>query len=92
MEFKGTDYLPKRDHSRLLSQHTKVKMAALGWPGEWFTMAALAGAVGEPPASVERQIRYLRDPKHGGYQVDKRHAGGGLFEYRVRWALAGEVT
>jgi hypothetical protein len=83
MDFKGTDYEPQRDEKRLSTQHKRVRTAALEWPGQWFTMQALAEYVGEPPGSVERQVRYLRDEKFGGYIVEKRHKHGGTFEYRV---------
>lgn len=84
-DFEGTDYDAPRDRERLSSQHVRVKLAALTWPsrGRWFTMAALAEYVEEPAASVERQIRYLRARRFGGYSVEKRHVRGGTFEYRV---------
>lgn len=85
--FEGSDYDHRRDAPRLSTQHAKVRDTALRWPGGWFTMERLAAAVGEPPASVERQVRYLRAPRFGGYHVEKRHVAGGTFEYRVSWAF-----
>lgn len=83
MEFPGTDYIPGRDRARLTTQHIKVRATALAWPGGWFTMPDLAQYVKEPAASVERQVRFLRNPRFGSYVVEKRHKGGGTFEYRV---------
>jgi len=84
VRFNGTDIVPKRDEPRLSTQHLRVKNAAIGWPGEWFTMQALAATLTEPAGSVERQVRYLRAERFGAYEVEKRHRHGGTFEYRVR--------
>lgn len=81
--FDGTDFVEDRDHKRLSTQHYKVRDAAINWPGGWFTMYDLALAVDEPAASVERQVRYLRAKRFGGFYVAKRHVKGGTFEYRV---------
>ena len=81
--FNGTDYVPSRDEKRLTTQHRKVREAALMWPGGWFTMAEIAKAVSEPPASVERQVRYLRAKRFGGYNIEKQHVAGGVFRYRL---------
>ena len=83
LKFRGTDYVPARDEERLSTQHKRVRAAALAWPSGWFTMHELAAETNDPPASVERQVRYLRSPKFGGYVVEKRHLGGGTFEYKV---------
>ena len=83
LNFHGTDYDPARDGARLTTQHERVKHAALCWPGGWFTMHDLAVKTGEPAASVERQVRYLRKREHGGWTVLKRHVSGGTFEFRA---------
>ncbi len=46
-------------------------------------MSQLADDTGDPPASVERQVRYMRSERFGEFTVDKRHVSGGTFEYRV---------
>ena len=89
--FQGTDYDAPRDQERLSSQHLRVKVAALSWPGGWFTMGELAVDTGEPAASVERQVRYLRSPRFGGWTVQKRHRSAGTFEYRIRGQGQGEL-
>ncbi len=82
--FQGTDYVPQRDFSRLTTQHQRVKSAALERSQRgWFTMYQLAEDTNDPPASVERQVRYMRSSRFGGWCVDKRHVSGGTFEYRV---------
>jgi len=82
--FHGTDYDAPRDRERLSSQQTKVKSAALLFSRHgWWTMAELSEYVDGPPASVERQVRYMRKPEFGGYVVEKRHVAGGTFQYRV---------
>jgi hypothetical protein len=79
--FNGTDLGTPPE--RLETQHQRVKHLAMEWPGGWFTMYALSAATGDPPGSVERQVRYLRAERFGGYTVEKRHRSGGTFEYRV---------
>lgn len=84
--FNGSDYEPEHDWQRLTTQHERVRDCALLWPGQWFTMMELAERTGEPPGSVERQVRYLRADRFGGYTVEKRTRGNrdsGLYEYRV---------
>ena len=85
--FNGTDFDHNRDGMRLATQHERVKHMALNWPGGWFTMQELSEDLGEPWGSVERQVRYLRSKRFGGYYVEKRHKSGGTFEYRVRAAF-----
>ena len=82
--FDGSDYVPERDFSRLKTQHERAKAAALirSQTG-WFTMSQIAADTGDPPASVERQIRYMRSKRFGEFVVAKRHVHGGTFEYRV---------
>jgi len=82
--YNGSDYQPELDFKRLETQHERVKRGAivLGW----FTMAELSAYTSAPPGSVERQVRYLRAERFGGYTVEKRRTGDperGLFEYRV---------
>ncbi len=82
--FDGTDYLDPRDFIRLKTQHERAKAAGLHLSARgWFTMPQVAALTGDPPASVERQIRYLRATRFGGFDVAKRHVEGGLFEYRI---------
>ena len=81
--FDGEDFVAARDEARLSTQHQRVRHAALNWDGGWFTMPEMAAKTGDPAGSVERQVRYLRAARFGGYDVEKRHRSGGTFEYRV---------
>lgn len=82
--FDGSDYVPPRDFSRLKTQHERCKAAAIERSQRgWFTMAEIATDTGDPPASVERQIRYMRSERFGEFIIDKRHISGGTFKYRV---------
>lgn len=38
----------------------------------------------DPEASISARLRDLRKPRFGGYTVERRRCGVGLFEYRVR--------
>jgi hypothetical protein len=49
----------------------------------WRTLQAIADATGAPHASVSAQLRHLRKARFGSYLVERRHCGGGLYEYRV---------
>lgn len=84
MPFNGSDYDRTRDQPRLLTQHERVRQAAINWPGGWFTMSELAAKTGDPAGSVERQVRYLRAKRFGSFDVTKRHRSGGTWEFRVR--------
>ena len=84
--YHGTDYDEQRDRPRLDTAQRRVEYAATRWDrnGGWFTHDALATFLRLREGTVERLVRYLRDPQHGGYTVEKRHVSGGLHEYRVR--------
>jgi hypothetical protein len=51
--------------------------------GEWFTLEELSRKTDAPPASVSAQIRHLRKARWGSFVIDRRHVGGGLYEYRL---------
>lgn len=79
--FDGADYVPERDDPRLTSQLGRIKSLMLD--GEWRTLATIESITGDPPASISAQLRHLRKPRFGAYNVERRHLGGGLYEYRV---------
>lgn len=82
--FNGADYVPWRDDPRLTSQLGRI--FHLMRDGEWRTLAGIAHATGDPPASVSAQLRHLRKPRFGAHAVERRHRGApaeGLYEYRV---------
>jgi hypothetical protein len=51
--------------------------------GQWRTLTQIADATGDPEASVSAQLRHLRKARFGGHTVERRHIGGGLYEYRL---------
>lgn len=82
--FNGEEYKTKADHKRLTRQHFRIKMLMLD--GKWRTLDQISEATGDPVASVSAQLRHLRKPRFGSYEVSRRAKGNrdkGLFEYRV---------
>jgi hypothetical protein len=77
----GKTYDHERDGRRLSKQHNRVFAAMKD--GAWRTLGALSAATGDPEASVSARLRDLRKERFGGHGVDRRHAGNGLFEYRL---------
>ena len=77
----GPAYDEERDGARLARQHEVIRDLMLD--GEWRTLAYIASRTGFPEASVSAQLRHLRKPRFGSYRVDKRHVGGGLYEYQL---------
>ena len=70
------------DQPRLLTQHQIIKKLMLD--GRWRTLPEIERATAQPPASISAQLRHLRKPRFGEYQVERRHRDeAGLFEYRV---------
>jgi hypothetical protein len=43
----------------------------------WLTLDELAKLTHYPPASISAQLRYLRKPEFGGYEVEKRQRATG---------------
>jgi hypothetical protein len=79
----GPAYDPALDHPRIARQHEVIRdyMLAIGWA----KLSSIADALGYPEASISAQLRHLRKPRFGGFQVDKRRDGN-AWEYRVRRA------
>lgn len=84
--FDGADYAPDRDDARLSSQ--LVDIQSLMRDGEWRSLNAIAQTTGHPEASISAQLRHLRKPRFGGHVVNRRHVGGGLYEYQLVVARA----
>jgi hypothetical protein len=86
--FNGPEYKTKEDHERLTRQHERVREAMRD--GEWRTLDEIAALTGDPVASVSAQLRHLRKPRFGSWNVDRRSvprrdgSRGALFEYRLR--------
>ena len=90
MRFDGEDYVPPRDNPRLTSQHQRLR--SLMQDGEWRTLREIARQTGDPEASMSAQLRHLRKERFGGHQVERRHEGGGLYEYRVMTLSSPTLT
>ncbi len=79
--FDGETYHPERDHDRLAGQLGRVAEVMSG--GEWMTLAQLSEATGDPEASISARLRDLRKGHFGGYEVEARNEGGGVWRYRI---------
>ena len=79
--FDGETFDAERDGARLASQLERVKAAISD--GQWWTLAALVARCGGTDASVSARLRDLRKPKFGGYDIQRRYLGDGLWEYRM---------
>jgi len=79
--FAGADYIPQRDDKRLLGQIDRIRN--LMADGQWRTFEEIAAVTGDPTPSISAQLRHLREPKHGGYTVEKCYCGEGLYRYRL---------
>lgn len=83
-EFKGSDYEESEDYERLKRQIDRVGTTMQD--GAWRTLGEISAITGDPEASISRQLRYLREERNGGWDVQKRVRGsreGGLWEYRI---------
>lgn len=91
----GPAYDPKIDHPRVKKQHEHIRDVMLTWWPLWRTLAEIEAETKYPQASISAQLRHLRKPRFGGYEVQKRRrkVDGGTWEYRVmpHW-LSGKVV
>jgi len=79
--FDGAVYEPERDDARLRGQLDRIFDVCRD--GRWRTLAEIAELTGAPQASVSAQLRHLRKPRFGAYDVLKRHLRGGTWTYKV---------
>jgi hypothetical protein len=81
--FDGATFDPALDQARLTKQLGRV--FDVMQDGAWRTLDEIAGATGDPHASISAQLRHLRKRRFGGYAVDKRRRlpASGLYEYRL---------
>lgn len=79
--FFGAGYEPGRDKIRL----TKSLQGTYDVLRDqnWHTLESISQATDKPEASVSANIRSLRNPKNGGYFIDRRYIIDGLHEYRL---------
>lgn len=84
--FKGADYDPYYDKERLEKQLGRV------WDcmkdGRWRTLREIEHITKDPQSSISAQLRNLRKPEFGGYQVNRRPCqkcpkGSGAREYQL---------
>lgn len=78
--FNGSDYT-QQDDDRLRGQQLRVWNAVKD--GQFRSLGDIAAKTGDPEASISAQLRHLRKPRFGGFVVEKKHMGNGLFHYRV---------
>lgn len=81
-EFSGSGYDSRRDKRRLTNQLELIK--ELMKDRKWRTLAKIARMTGAPESSVSAQLRHLRKERFGSWEINKRHIGGGLYEYQMR--------
>lgn len=79
--FGGATFDPALDGERLGAQLLRVR--DLMADGLWRTLGEISAELGAPQASVSARLRDLRKPRFGGFRVQRRRVGEGLFAYRV---------
>ena len=82
--FDGEVYDPQHDQERLTRQLGRVWQCMSD--SQWHTLAEISTRTGDPQASISAQLRHLRKPRFGGYEIQKRSRGErsvGLYEYRL---------
>ena len=77
--FDGADYKHERDAVRLSGQILRVFEVIRH--GGWFTLEDIAVLAQAPPASVSAQLRNLRKARFGGFRIERRYEGEGLYMY-----------
>lgn len=68
----------------------------------WLTLDELSKLTHYPPASISAQLRHLRKPEYGGYEVEKRPRTTGkvlwgedfgtVWEYQLRRAVRRKLS
>ena len=79
--FDGATFEPSRDAERLTSQLEHV--LNLMRDGRWRSLRQIAQSVQGSEASVSARLRDLRKPRFGGFTVERKYEGNGLYVYRV---------
>jgi hypothetical protein len=80
--FNGSDYVAKRDWTRLTTQLGKVY--AHMSDGRWHTLPEVSRCTGAPEASVSAQLRHLRKERFGGHTIEKKYTENGFYHYRLK--------
>jgi hypothetical protein len=79
--FNGSNYQHDRDAVRLTDQLKRVHSVMSD--RDWHTLERIAQITGDPTPSVSAQIRHLRKARFGGWEIEKRYHGQGLYAYRL---------
>lgn len=77
----GITFDRKRDLPRLNAQAARIYVAMK--PGEWKTLREISEMTGDPEASCSARIRDFRKQEFGGFTVERRFVGKGLWKYRL---------
>ena len=77
-DFDGDTYITAKDKVRLTGQLKRVYETVKD--GRWLTLNGIAARTSDPQASISAQLRNLRKPRFGAYDIRKRRLGN-LFEY-----------
>lgn len=80
--FYGAGYEYNRDHVRLTKQLQKIY--DIMKDESWHTLAEISEDTAIPEASVSAALRNLRNPKNGGYYIERVHVRQGLHKYRLQ--------
>lgn len=86
----GATFDRDRDGARLNAQAQRVFDAMRD--GEWHTPEELERLTGDNWASVSARARDFRKSRYGGFTVERRSVGHGLWEYRLLLPVAEEVA
>ena len=81
VRFDGGDYVPERDNARLTGQLLRIWKVVSD--GKWHTLNDISNKTGDPEASISAQLRHLRKPRFGGYEVKREYISMGLYKYRL---------
>ena len=77
----GATYERSRDLTRLNGQALAVYNVMSS--GNWYTLSLLSKLADAPEASVSARLRDLRKPKFGGFDIQSRYLGCGMWQYRM---------
>lgn len=76
------DYKNRQDQSRLNRQHLDIRNLMLD--GGWRTVKEISDKLSYPETSVSAQLRHLRKPEFGGWEVSRRRRKDSqVSEYQV---------
>ena len=81
LRFNGADYVPERDNDRLGAQLKRIFDIVID--GQWRTLQDISKLTGDPHASISAQLRHLRKPRFGSWNVERKYIGDGLYLYRL---------